>query len=204
MNVWLSGSLVGALLVCGPVQAAEVEAAIAQKFEEWSLPVPHPGRVIVCHGFNCRYRTEIGLHKGDHVRLAGMMAAGRASPAAERRAVATAVAWLARRVAPEAGTAKARARANGIGDSGDPSQFDCIDTTTNTTTYLVVLERLGLLQHHRIQLPVSRHFFIDGGLHTTAVLAERKSGRRWAIDPWTHNNGELPDVLPVDVWQQQT
>ncbi|MGZ5853785.1 MAG: hypothetical protein ACXWJ0_06550, partial [Xanthobacteraceae bacterium] len=72
--------------------------------------------------------------------------------------------------------------------------------STNTMELFLLLDEMHLLHHHRLALPVSRHLFVDGEPHTTAVLAEINGGQRWAFDPWTHNNGELPDVLPVDVW----
>jgi hypothetical protein len=196
-------------LVCGlfassaGAQGLDTHSLLVEKFEEQSLPLPSPARLVVCHGFGCRYRTEIGLGKADFVRLAQVMSPGRASPAAERKAVAQAVVWFERRIAPEAGTAKAVARPNGKYPNGDPGQFDCVDTSTNMTSLFYVLETLRLFHHHKVSLPVSRHFIIDGMPHITAVLAEVKTGQRWAIDPWTHNNGELPDVLPVESWVSQ-
>ena len=51
---------------------------------------------------------------------------------------------------------------------------------------------MGLLRHHVIDVPESRGFIIGGLPHTTAVVRERKSGQKWAVDGWTHDNGELP------------
>ena len=68
------------------------------------------------------------------------MQPGRASPDAERRAVAKTEAWFEKRVAPQTGTAHAKARASvGWGIGGDPGQFDCVDTTANTTSLLTLL-----------------------------------------------------------------
>ncbi len=193
-------------LVCGlallppAASAFDVHELIAEKFEELSLPIPTPTKLVVCHGFACRYHTEIDLTRVDHTRLAHLMAPGRASPAAERKALAQAIAWFERRIGPEAGTSHAIARSNRLYPTGDPAQFDCIDTSTNTMALFVVLDRLHLLQHHDLALPVSRHLFIDGEPHTTAVLVESATGETWAFDPWTHNNGETPDVMPVKVW----
>lgn len=200
---------VWAPLVCGflaaPVQALaqgfDGHSLLIDKFSQLSLPVPTRWRVVYCHGFGCSARTEIGLNSSDVERLSGLMAAGRASSSAERKAIAQAVAWYERRAAAEAGTAHAVARPNRKYPGGDPGQMDCIDTSTNTLTLLYVLDELHLLHHHSIELPVSKHMILDGGgPHTTAVLLDRKSAVRWAFDPWTHNNGELPDVMPLDSW----
>ena len=113
------------------------------------------------------------------------------------------MAWFEKRVAAEAGTATAKARA-GLGHAGDPSQFDCLDKTSNTVGVLVIVADMGLLRHHVIDVPESRGFLIGGLPHTTAVVRERRSGQKWAVDGWTHNNGELPDVLPLEEWRTQS
>jgi hypothetical protein len=182
------------------VAAANVDASIAKRFEEFSLPTPTPTSVIICHGFGCRFRTPIALSAADDAKLSQFLSAGRASAEAERKAVAQAVAWFQRRVAPEAGTASAKAYATGVFDA-QPSQFDCIDASTNTTTTLLVLSELGLLKYHRLVAPVSRSPLLGlGVIHTTAVLVELQGGREWAIDSWVRNNGDPPDVLPLKAW----
>jgi len=190
-------------LVCTSAEAIDLAQLISEKFEEMSLSMPTPAHVFVCHGFGCRYRTEVGLGQRDHVQLAQIISRGRASPEAERRAIVQAIAWLERRTAPEAGTTTAIARSNRVYPFGNVSQFDCIDTTMNTMGYVLVLEQLHLLRHHRLDLPVSRHLFYDGEPHTSAVVRELPGGALWALDPWTHNNGEAPDMLPVATWMAQ-
>jgi hypothetical protein len=56
-----------------------------------------------------------------------------------------------------------------------------------------------LLRHHRVSTPISR-LLRGGGPHFTATIEEKRSGRRWTVDPWTHDNGQLPDVFPVERW----
>jgi hypothetical protein len=191
-------ALAGALAVL-PAEAAEIDSSVTSAFQNWGIPVPTAGMLIFCHGYGCNFHTEIGLSGGDHARLAALMAPGRASAEAERRAIAQVEAWFEKRVAPQAGTAHAKARASvGWGIGGDPSQFDCIDTTANTTSLLVLLERLGLLRFHTVSTPISR--LLAGGPHSTATLEENKTGQRWTVDPWTHDNGQLPDVWKIERW----
>jgi hypothetical protein len=191
-------ALAGALAVL-PARAGEMDPAVTSAFGSWGLPVPSAGMLIFCHGYNCNFRTEIGISGGDRARLAALMAPGRASAEAERRAVAQTEAWFEKRVAPQTGTAHAKARASvGWGIGGDPAQFDCIDTTANTTSLLVVLDRLGLLRFHTVSTPISR--LLAGGPHFTATMQEKKTGQRWTVDPWTHDNGQLPDVWKIERW----
>jgi hypothetical protein len=182
-----------------PALADDVDPAVAAALQGWSLPVPTSAGLVFCHGYNCNFRTQIGLSGADQARLAEMMAPGRTSAEAERRAVAKTESWFEKRVAPQTGTAHAKARAStGWGVGGDPKQFDCIDTTANTTSLLVVLQRLGLLHYHQVTTPISR--LLAGGPHFTAVIKDKRSGQRWTVDPWTHDNGELPDVWTVERW----
>jgi hypothetical protein len=193
-------ALFGADAIFSSAVAANVDPAVFKRFEEMSLPTPTLSSVVVCHGFGCRFRTPIGLSAADRAKLVQLLAAGRANAESERKAVAEAVAWFQKRVAPEAGTTTAKAYATGVFDA-QPSQFDCIDASTNTTTTLTLLEELGLLRYHRLEAPVSRNPFLGlGVIHTTAVLVELDGGREWAIDSWVRDNGKLPDVLPLKTW----
>ena len=39
--------------------------------------------------------------------------------------------------------------------------------------------------------------------HTTAVIREKASGKRWSVDGWTRNNGEVPDIFPMEEWAKK-
>ena len=195
-------AIVGTGLLAGSsLPAAAPAAAAASDTSSWysglSLQVPTGFSLIICHGFNCHTRTPVALGAGDRATLANMVRG--ATPEAERKGIARAVAWFDKRVGKQTGTTRAKAYARGL--AGDTSQYDCVDRATNTTSLFVVLEQWGLLKHHEVDTPESRRFVpIIEGPHSTAVLAERKSRKRWAIDSWTHNYGELPDVMPIEIW----
>ena len=194
----------GLLLAASPAAAVELDFGIVKTLEQLSLPVPDPANPIVCHGFGCAYRTPILLRNADRAQIKKLFGGAAAkSPEGERKALAAAMAWFEKRVAAEAGTTKAKARA-GLGNAGDPSQFDCLDKTSNTLGLLAVVAEMGLLRHHAIDAPESRGLIIGGLPHTTAVVRERKSGQKWVVDGWTHNNGELPDVMPLETWRTQS
>ena len=157
--------------------------------------------MVFCHGFGCNFRTAFNLSSADRRRLTEIMASGRATPAAERRALSRAMVWLDRRMGPIAGTANHIARAAGQQHAGKRNQLDCFDTTQNTTSLLLLLNEWKLLRHHRIETPRSRGLFLGGGRpHVSAVVAESKSGARWVIDPWTRAYGQPPDIMPLEQW----
>jgi len=194
----------GLMSIGTPGVALELDFGVVKTLEQLSLPTPDPANPVVCHGFGCAYRTPILLRNVDKAQIKKLFGAAAAKSAeGERKALAATMAWFEKRVAAEAGTAAAKARA-GLGHAGDPSQFDCLDKTSNTVGVLAIVSEMGLLRHHTIDAPESRGFIIGGLPHTTAVVRERKSGRKWAVDGWTHNNGELPDVLPLEQWRSQS
>ena len=142
-----------------------------------------------------------GLTRGDHAHMAAIMASGSVSAQAERAAIGRTEAWFEQRIAPLTGTAKRVARAGPlVGGAGDPTQFDCIDTTNNTNSLLLILDQLKLLRHHTIAAPASR-FLLTEGPHNTAVIKDRKTNELWTVDPWTHKGSEVPDIWPLAKWK---
>jgi hypothetical protein len=193
--------LVALLMAGAPAVGNEVDPAVMAMLGEWSLSSPSPSRVVICHGFGCVFRTEIGLASGDHAQMAAIMASGSASPQAERAAIGRTEAWFEQRIAPTTGTAKRVARAGPlIGGAHNRGQFDCIDTTLNTNSLLLVLNQLKLLRHHTIAAPASRFLFTEGP-HNTAVIKVRKTGELWTVDPWTHKGSEVADIWPLAKWK---
>jgi hypothetical protein len=199
---YLAMLLVALLTAVTHAVGDEVDPAVMAMYREWSLASPSPSGVIVCHGFGCAFRTEIGLGAGDRAQMAAVMASGSASAEAERAAIGRTEAWFERRIAPITGTAKRVARAGplaGVG-AGNPANFDCIDTTHNTNSLLLILHQLKLLRYHTVDAPVSRFLFTEGP-HNTAVIKDRKTSELWTVDPWTHKGSEVPDIWPLAKWK---
>lgn len=160
---------------------------------------PRDDRIYVCHSFGCARKTAVDFSSADLKNLRRMIGQGADSPASERKAIASAVAWNERRVAPVVGSADDEGGFD-LRKSGIPGQMDCIDEASNTTSLLLVAERHGMLKHHIVLAPVARGVFIDGRYpHATAVIAER-GGRKFAIDSWPMANGLTPLVQDLDVW----
>jgi hypothetical protein len=197
-KLWLVALL--PLVLAGPALAdrAAVEQAA---YSDLSISAPSASFMTVCHGFGCQYRVELGLSDADHAALRRLMAAGKASAANERKAVAAVGAWFDKRVAPLAGTKGHVARAN-RDYMFDKGQFDCIDTSRNITSLLLVLDDLRLLKYHSVAEPVARGHIIDfTAPHATAVLVESGSGVKWSVDAWTRAYGQAPEVMPLDRWK---
>ena len=181
--------------------AATRPGVVEAAYGDYSVAPPTSRIVFVCHGFGCKYRAEWDLTDSDRAKLAQVLAAGRSSPEAERKAVAAAGAWFDKRVGPVAGTQNHVARA-GAKYMYDVHQFDCIDSSRNTTSLLLVLDQLNLLRYHDVAIPEARGFFLDGRPpHATAVLVEKVSGTKWSIDSWTVGYGRTLEVMPLERWK---
>jgi hypothetical protein len=188
----------------GPAQAAPAARSdvIAAVYNGFAVAPPSTSKVTICHGFGCKILAEVALGPVDHARLAGLMAQGRKSAEAERRAVAAAAAWFDKRVASTAATQNHVSRAGMAYTFKSEGQFDCIDTSRNMTTLLLLLDQDKLLHFHVPDEPTSRGHLIDGRPpHATAVLTEKASGAGWTVDSWTRDYGQPAEIMPLAQWE---
>jgi hypothetical protein len=170
----------------------------------FGVPEPSINTAYVCHAYGCQKKTRFRFTSGDIAEITALMKSTRAAdtPHEERRAVAYAIGWIERRVGDAIGTKTDRAGMD-FAASGDPTQQDCVDESTNTTSYLMVLQANGLLRHHTVARPFAKDQLwrgVSGWTHWTAVLEEKSGGQRWAIDSWIYENGENPAVVEVEHW----
>ncbi|NIX76148.1 hypothetical protein [Microvirga terricola] len=173
-------------------------------FGDQGFVPPSATMIVACHGYGCSRRAVLDIDGAWLSRARTMMSSAHGSPEAERRAIGEVVraytAYLARQFggAPDAPRSPPQL-------SGQNGQMDCVDETANTTSLLLVLEGQGLLAHHIVERPQSRGLFIDGRYpHVTAIIAEKRTGREWAVDPWTKAPGQWPDILPLSQWRQDS
>ncbi len=192
-------------LFAGPpsVVARELSPPIAALYTSVSIFPPSSRAMTVCYGFVCRRREMLDFTPRDRSALTQIMAAGRSSAAAERAAVQKAVIWFDRRMGPIIGTDKRVAHAD-IGKLDASHNFDCWDTTRNTTSLLLMLEQWGLLKYHVVGDPRYRgNPFAWQGPHNTAVLVERGKKGEWVVDMWPRGYAQAPDVMTVEKWEQE-
>lgn len=190
MAIWVLGG--------HPAGAIDLSPAISKMYADLSIGPPTGAYMTVCYGFNCRRRFELVFTEADRKRLTELLAAGKRSAEDERKAVQQAVVWFDRRVGPIIGTDKRVARAD-VRAFADRHNFDCFDTTRNTTGLLLVMQEWGLFRYHVVSDPRFRGYFLQLP-HNTAVLTDRATKRDWVVDMWTRAYAELPDVMPVEQW----
>jgi hypothetical protein len=195
-------ALIGLILIATPctVRANELSSAQAALYSSVSIYPPSATAMTVCYGFVCRRREMLDFTPGDRSALTQIMAAGRASAVAERAAVQKAVIWFDRRMGPVIGTNKRVANAD-IRALDSAHNFDCWDTTRNTTSLLLVLQEWGLFKYHVVGDPHYRGNALVLQLpHNTAVLVERATKVEWVVDMWPKGYAQPPDVMTLAKW----
>jgi hypothetical protein len=194
------GVLLAALFAAPAAKAVEMSAEVANLYSSVSIYPPSAKSMTVCYGFVCRRREILDFTASDRSALTQIMAAGRASAAAERAAVQKAVVWFDRRMGPILGTSKRVAKAD-FRYFDDKHNYDCWDTTRNTTSLLLVLREWGLLKHHAIGDPKYRgNTLVLQTPHNTAVLVDRATKVEWVVDLWPRGYLQPPDVMTVQKW----
>ena len=197
------GVLVAALFGVVSAKAVEMSAAVAQLYSSVSIYPPSANSMTVCYGFVCRRREILDFTAADRKALTQIMAAGRASAAAERAAVQKVVVWFDRRMGPILGTSKRVAKAD-FRYFDDKHNYDCWDTTRNTTSLLLVLQEWNLLKHHVVGDPHYRgNTLVLQTPHNTAVLVDRGTKVEWVVDMWPRGYLQPPDVMPVTQWVKE-
>lgn len=176
-------------------------------FNEFKAVPPRGNTVTVCHAYGCQMQTPVTFRPNDIAAIAELMRKTKKDKSAheERRAIAYAIGWMERHTGEKTGASADRAGMEFNGP-GDPTQQDCVDEATNTTSYLLVLQQNGLLQHHTVGIPFSKGNILLGisnWPHWTAVIHEKGSGQRWAVDSWIYQNGENPAIVEAEKWYEK-
>lgn len=162
-------------------------------------PEPSMSGFEVCTSYGCESTVRLVLTDEERARLRGVFTPPSASALEERGRIARAVGLVEAMAGPKAGTENDQRRNDWL--KGQPrGQLDCIAEAANTTTYLLLLEREGLLGFHFVAHPAVRGV-MPVSLHSTAVVVELATGREFVVDSWFEPNGRAAHVLPLEVWR---
>ncbi len=158
-----------------------------------------PEHFSVCHGNSCRDIDTLALNAAQRRILTALFDKPPPDAASERARIATAIAAMERWVGARTGTD--RDRGGTFPGLGEPGQMDCIDESTNTTTYLTLFTSQGWLRLHRVEARMARGFLPLAWPHTTAVIMEIGTGQRYAVDSWFLDNRQPPFIVPLKIWR---
>jgi hypothetical protein len=159
---------------------------------------PTPERFSVCYDFGCRSIAYVSFTAEEWAEIRVRFDAPAADAAAERERIREAIALFERITGERVGTKNDK---GGTFGAAGEFQMDCVDETTNTTYYLRMLERQGLLRWHEVGEPAMRGWFLFGWPHMAATIVERRGAARWVVDSWFLDNGLPPFILPYELWR---
>jgi hypothetical protein len=190
---------------CGYSSSDEVR----KHYVKFGTAPPQGNKVTVCHAYSCKQQTTYAFSREDIAEIAAVMKKVKRSdtPFEERRAAAYAIGHIEGKVGAKIGI-EDRAGMQ-FTAANNPTQQDCVDEATNTTSYLLVLQTNGLLKHHTVEGTMYKQNLARGLAtlnpvkywpHFAAVLKEKGSGQRYAVDSWSGPNGENPAVVKVEDW----
>jgi len=162
---------------------------------------PRPADFSVCHGNTCAQVSQVGLTETQWQRVRTIFRPSPGDPAEERKRIAKAIGLMEVMVGEITRTAndKARTLQNVDGLYMD-TQMDCIDESTNTTVYLMMIHQDRLLKWHSVVDRSTRGYFLFGMPHTTAVIRDTNADRLYAVDSWFEDNGKPPHIVPLAQW----
>lgn len=164
---------------------------------------PMPGHFTVCHGNGCLDLGYVSLTTEQWQEIRQQFLPLALNAAEERERLRKAIALMEKFVGNPTGTW----RDKGGTFNGGEGQMDCIDESINTSLYLLMFQKFGLMRLHSVEDRATRGWFLGGWPHTTAVVSEvvdmptEGGGRLWAVDSWFLDNGFPPYILPLETWK---
>lgn len=180
--------------------ANELYPSLYYYMKEKRLPPVTEENFPHCEGYGCPTYKNVMLNKRDWKIIEKAYGKKAKNAAEERQKAAQAIGAFERVVGPLTGTDVDVAGTFGKTGKG---QLDCVDESTNTTIYLMLLKQKGLLNFHEIEQPQVRWPIISGRgwMHQTAAVTEKTTGNQYAIDSWFDDNGAPARVIPLEDWR---
>lgn len=153
----------------------------------------------MCHSGGCADISHVSLTAEEWQRVRDAFDPIPEDADDERSRIANAIGVLEQIVGPKTGTE--HDLGGTFGAFATPGQLDCNDESTNSTTYMRLMQQDGLMRLHDIQDTKTRSFFLNGWPHTTAVIRYKQSNQRYAVDSWFYDNGAPAVIIPLELWK---
>ncbi|MCK5647767.1 MAG: hypothetical protein KAI22_02715 [Gammaproteobacteria bacterium] len=166
------------------------------------ITTPDISHFSMCHAQGCKTVEQLSLTQTEWQQISRHFQPAAVSAEAERLQVANAIAEFEQIVGVKTDTSQDKAGL--FAHMGSYGQLDCIDESTNTTTYLLILKKQGLLKWHEPMDHVTRGFFIFGWPHSSAAMRENslsENSAEFAVDSWFEDNGQRPHIIPLSQWR---
>ena len=168
-------------------------------YKRQNLPQPTLDNFPVCRSYGCAKIDMQSLSKKDISNIKNIFKTNN-NTEKEIQSIKKYIAFMEREIGARTGTSE---DVGGTYTRLGPWQQDCVDESTNTTTYLILADQLNLLKFHDVLALTSRAPILSGrlGPHRTAVIQNKDTGEKFAVDSWFHDNGIEPEIVPLDDWR---
>ena len=153
-----------------------------------------------CQNYDCKVVKNVQLNQRDWKKIDAAFGTKAKNAEQEREKIAKTSGIFEQVVGPI--TKTENDREGTFLETGD-GQLDCVDESTNTTVYMMMLKDAGLIRFHDIEQPQVRYPLLSGRgwMHQTAVVTDKKTGKQFAIDSWYEDNGRPAYVVPMEEWR---
>lgn len=194
----ISADIKKALPLLGALFLSACATSPASRYVEPARDTLSIDNVRYCSGYSCHNIHSIGLEPYEWSAIQALFEGGINDPAEERRRVSLAVGLYETFAGAKTGTTNDAPESPILFRT--TGQLDCIDEATNTSMFLHLLDKEGLIKFHTVEKPAQRGFIIGRWFHSTAVLLEKEGGAGYAIDSWFYKTGAPAEVVPLKVW----
>jgi len=160
---------------------------------------PDIGHFSICHAHGWKTVNQLSLSNNEWLKISQHFSTVARTAVEERIQIAKAIAEFEQIIGIKTDTTDDKA---GLFESmRSYGQLDCIDESTNTTTYLLILKKQGLMKWHEPMDHVTRGFFIFGWPHSSGAMKELFGDATFAVDSWFEDNGKRPHIIPLSQWR---
>ncbi len=160
----------------------------------------------ICSGYGCSTYHPTGFSQSEWKHVESLFAVQIENPEQERKVISKAIALMEQFIGPKTGTNDDKARAAVINFS-TKGQMDCIDESINSTTYLYLLRKHGLVKFHSLGERLRRNLNDLSYPHSSATIHEigkdkiEQGDGHFVVDSWFHKNGALAEIIPARLWK---
>ncbi|PHZ84905.1 hypothetical protein CRD36_09270 [Paremcibacter congregatus] len=197
------GAVAGMVLCLAACTGNPTEALLKKNHQDVILP----GDFGICKGYGCRRYVKTGLAPEEWRQIENIFVPAPVTAETERQMIRQAIALFERFVGPKTGTDQDAAGAV-ILNFSTKGQMDCIDEAFNSSTYLHLLRKAGLVRFHALGAPLHRGNYITRWPHNTATIHVMGQPRtikgegHFVVDSWFHKNGDMPEIIPAAQWAE--
>lgn len=160
----------------------------------------------ICSGYGCKNYHPTGLTDEEWDNVERLFQPQAKNAIEERKIIAKAIALMEQYIGPKTGTENDKARAVVINFSTD-GQMDCVDEAINSTTYIYLMRKYGLIKFHSLGAPARRNLNDLSYPHSSATIYEidkekiEEGEGHFVVDSWFHKNGALAEIIPTRTWK---